>query len=81
VKVRVELYGRLRDASLGPVVTLDLPENAKAKNIILALKSVLGRRAALVDGCVVASHSAVLASNDVLPKNARLAVLPPVCGG
>ena len=78
---RIELYGRLRDAGLGDHVSVPLPPRATAREALAALKKTLGRRAALLTGCALATDDAVLGSSDILPKSGRLAALPPVCGG
>ncbi len=78
---RIELYGRLRDAGLGSSISVVLPPRATARQALAALKGALGRRAALLTGCALATDDAVLASSDVLPENGRIAALPPVCGG
>lgn len=77
---RVELYGRLRDAGLGDHVSLDL-DGGTVRQALAALRKSFGRRAALLDGCALATEDAVLAPSDPLPRTGRLAVLPPVCGG
>ena len=81
MKRRIDFYGRLRDAGLGDGVLLTLPERATARQALTALKTVLGRRAALLTGCVLATDEAVLGPSDPLPKAGRVAALPPVCGG
>lgn len=73
--VVVELYGRLREH--GGSLTLELPEGASAGSALAELGRRLGGAAA---GAVLATESAVLASEDRLPSG-RLAALPPVCGG
>lgn len=78
MKVKLELYGRLRDAGRGSSVTVELPRGATARDALRALRPSFG---AVLTGCVLASSDEVLSPNDVLPKSARLAVLPPVCGG
>jgi hypothetical protein len=77
MKRRIELYGRLRDAGLGPVLVLDLPAHTSAREALSVLKSSFG---APLTGCVLASADAVLSPNEKLPAG-RLALLPPVCGG
>lgn len=74
----IELYGRLREA--GACVELELPEGCSAADALAALKDKLGPKAALLEGAVLATESAVLASGDAVPEG-RLAALPPVCGG
>jgi molybdopterin converting factor small subunit len=81
LKRRIELYGRLRDAGLGDHAVVALPERATARQALAALKDALGRRAALLAGCALATDDEILVSSDTLPKAGRLAALPPVCGG
>ena len=78
---RIELYGRLRDAGLGDHVAVALPPRSTARQALAALKHALGRRAALLAGCALATDDAVLGPNEILPASGRLAALPPVCGG
>lgn len=80
MKRKIELYGRLRDAGLGPFVLLELPKAATARQALSVLKSAFGAKAPLLAGCVLASDDEVLSSSDALPQG-RLALLPPVCGG
>ncbi len=80
MKRKIELYGRLRDAGLGSSVVLEMPAAATARQALSVLKTSFGRKAALLDGCVLATGDEVLSSADELPAG-RLALLPPVCGG
>lgn len=78
---KVLLYGRLRDAGLGDSVVLDLPEKSTARQALSALKSALGRHAAVLQGCALATPEEVLSPSDRIPSAGILAALPPVCGG
>ncbi|UPT73240.1 MAG: molybdenum cofactor biosynthesis protein MoaE [Elusimicrobiota bacterium] len=75
MKRKVELYGRLKDAGLGPVLTLELPPNATARHALSALKSAFGPQSGLLASCVLAGADEVLAPGERLPAG-RLAVLP-----
>ena len=81
MKRTVELYGRLKDGGLGACVDLELRDDATVADILLVLKGLLGKNAGLLDGAALAGEEAVLAAGDALPREGRLAVLPPVCGG
>jgi molybdopterin converting factor small subunit len=81
MKRKIYMYGRLKDAGHGDHISLVLPPEATAKQVLAAVKSVLGRRSALLSGCVLATNDTVLRSTDVVPQTGALAVLPPVCGG
>lgn len=80
MKRKIELYGRLRDAGLGSAVLVDLPTAVSARQALAVLRSTFGKKASLLDGCVLATDEEVLAAGDALPSG-RLALLPPVCGG
>lgn len=80
MKRKIELYGRLRDAGFGSAVSVDVPDDATARQALAVLKSTFGSKVALLQGCALATDEEVLAANDALPKG-RLALLPPVCGG
>lgn len=80
MKREIELYGRLRDAGLGAAVSVELPSPVTARRALSILKSVFGPKAALLDGCALATGDEVLSATDELPAG-RLALLPPVCGG
>lgn len=77
----VELYGRLRDAAPEPAVEVEVSENATVEDALAALRAALGGKASLLQGAALASEDAVLAGSEPLPKEGRLAALPPVCGG
>ena len=77
----IHLYGRLRDAGLGDSVKIELPPRATAGQALAALRKSLGRRAAVLAGCALATEDAVLAPSEILPQTGSLAALPPVCGG
>ena len=80
MKRKIELYGRLRDAGLGPAVSVELPKSGTVREALSLLKTTFGPAASLLHGCVLATDDKVLSSSDELPSG-RLAVLPPVCGG
>lgn len=80
MKTTIELYGRLRDAGLGPGVEVELREGASAAEALAALRAAFGPRASLLDGAALATESAVLSPEEPA-AGARLAALPPVCGG
>ncbi|MBI4347283.1 MAG: hypothetical protein HY553_10540 [Elusimicrobia bacterium] len=80
MKWRVELYGRLRDAGAGDALELELSGRPAASEVLAAVGRALGRPEILA-GAVLATEDAVLAADEPVPERARLAVLPPVCGG
>ena len=81
MKRTIELYGRLRDAGLGPKIQVECPNRATARQVLDAVKASFGGQSSALTGCVLANADDVLASGERVPKSGRLAVLPPVCGG
>ena len=79
--VFIELYGRLRDAGAESPVELELPEDATAAQALARLREKLGPSGKLLEGAALASETQVLAASEPLPKEGRLAALPPVSGG
>jgi len=80
-RVRVELYGRLREAGFGGSVALEVAPDARAGDVLAALARRLGARRGLLTGAALATGEAVLAAGEPVPSRGRLAALPPVCGG
>ena len=81
MKLRVELYGRLKDAGLGNVVELDVDRALRAEEILAVLAERFGTKRKLLSGSVLANESEVLGSGSIISSEERLAVLPPGCGG
>lgn len=79
--IQIELYGRLREAGLGDKVEIDVAEGLSAGEILAALARRLGENGDLLAGAALATESEVLSPSAPAPAGARLAVLPPVCGG
>jgi len=77
MKRKIALYGRLRDAGHGRILSVELPKSVTCREALALLKPSFGR---LLDGCVLATGDEVLAPGDELPAG-TLALLPPVCGG
>jgi len=81
VKRKIFLYGRLRDAGFGASIAIDLPARADARAALAALRTALGAKANLLQGCALATDKDVLAPGARLPPRGVLAALPPVFGG
>lgn len=78
--LRVELYGRLREAGLGESAELELGASPRAREVLKALSRLMGDKGYLLEGAVLASENEVLGPSAPVPRG-RLAALPPVCGG
>jgi molybdopterin converting factor small subunit len=77
MSIRIELYGRLRDAGFGDAMDLEWA-GGTAGELLKELSRRLGPAAV---GAVIGTEAEVLPSDAAVPEGARLAALPPVCGG
>jgi molybdopterin converting factor small subunit len=77
MSIRIELYGRLRDAGFGDTLELEW-SGGTARELLQELSNRLGPAA---EGAVLGTEAEVLPSDAMIPMDARLAALPPVCGG
>lgn len=81
MKRRIKLCGRLGEAGFGPYLETTLEPGLTAAAALSRLRLAFGARSELLKGAVLATDSRILRPTDPLPKNKRLAALPPVCGG
>jgi molybdopterin converting factor small subunit len=78
--IRIELYGRLRESGLGDFVLIEADGEPTAAAVLSALGERLGSTS-LLSGVALATEDEVLALDARVPSGARVAALPPVCGG
>lgn len=86
MKIRIQLFGALREADPSGQVALDVPDGCSVAQLRDALQAHLAEHAphvsaALVSRSALASDETVLRNDDAVPANGPLAVLPPVSGG
>jgi molybdopterin converting factor small subunit len=88
MRVRLRLFGALRDAACGDELTLDVPAGTTVASLRSYVKDALARAAPgrrhdqLVELSALASDRAILAESHLLAAaDASLCILPPVCGG
>lgn len=86
MKIRIELFGALREADARGHVELDMPAQSTVADLREALRVHLaehapGIPAGLVGRCAFAGDDTILQNRDALPEHGRLAILPPVSGG
>lgn len=86
MKLKIDLYGALREADARGYIELEVP----AASSVAALRPLLVEHLAanapqvstdLVAASVFASHDAILHDQTQLTADTTLAVLPPVSGG
>lgn len=86
MKVRIALYGALREADPRGYLELDVPPGSTVAALRELLAAHLREHAPAVNAGLVrisafASTEEILHSHDVVPDDLELAVLPPVSGG
>ncbi|GLQ89314.1 MoaD/ThiS family protein [Dyella flagellata] len=86
MKVRIRLFGALRDADANGYIELQVPEHCTIAELRELLRDHLRTHAphisaGLVQRSAFASDDEILHNHRTLPENGQLAILPPVSGG
>jgi molybdopterin converting factor small subunit len=86
MKVRIALFGALRDADARGFIELETPEACTIAQLRELLHEHLREHAphissSLVQRSAFASSDEVLHNHRSLPEDGQLAILPPVSGG
>lgn len=86
MKVRITLFGALRDADARGFVELDASDTCTIGELRELLHDYLRDTtphisAGLVQRCAFASADEILHNHRTLPADGQLAILPPVSGG
>jgi sulfur-carrier protein len=86
MKVRIALFGALRDADSRGFIELEAPDACTIGDLREVLRDYLREHAphisaGLVQRSAFASENEILHNHRTLPENGQLAVLPPVSGG
>ena len=86
MKIRIALYGALRDADASGHVELDVPPGSNIAELRELLAAHLHEHApaipvGLVRRSAFASNEEILHNHRAVPDDVELAVLPPVSGG
>lgn len=87
-RVRLRLFGALREVAVGGELTVEVPPGTTVASLRTHLKEALAqtvparRHDQLVDLSALASDSTILPESHLLgDTDVCLAILPPVCGG
>ncbi|GGA46323.1 MoaD/ThiS family protein [Dyella nitratireducens] len=86
MKVRIALFGALRDADPHGFLELEAPEHCTVAELRELLRDHLHEHAphisaSLVQRSAFASNDEILHNHRTLPEDGQLAILPPVSGG
>jgi len=86
MKVRIALFGALRETDPRGFIELEAPDSCTIGDLRELLRDYLSEhaphiRAGLVQRSAFASENEILHNHRALPENGELAILPPVSGG
>lgn len=86
MKIRIALFGALRDADTNGFIELEAPEHCTIADLRELLRDHLLEHAphisaGLVQRSAFASNDEILHNHRTLPEDGQLAILPPVSGG
>jgi sulfur-carrier protein len=86
MKLRISLFGALRDADTRGFIELDVPDHSTIASVREALQHYVHEHApaispGLIQRSAFASEDEILHNHRSVPENGMLAILPPVSGG
>jgi sulfur-carrier protein len=86
MKLRITLFGALRDADGHGFIELDVPDHSTIANVREAMQHYVREHAPainpnLIQRSAFASEDEILHNHRHVPENGQLAILPPVSGG
>jgi sulfur-carrier protein len=86
MKLRITLFGALRDADTRGFIELDVPDHSTIAGVREALQHYVQDHAPgispnLIQRSAFASADEILHNHRDVPENGELAILPPVSGG
>jgi sulfur-carrier protein len=86
MKLRITLFGALRDADARGFIELDVPDHSTIAQLRDAMQQHLHEHApaispGLIRRSAFASEDEILHDHRAVPENGELAILPPVSGG
>lgn len=80
ITIHMKLFGAFR--KFGDALDFTVPVGSTVEVVKKTMSSLLsGNEASLVFDSVLANDSAILTDNHIFNANAKLCILPPVCGG
>jgi MoaE-MoaD fusion protein len=81
MKIRVLLFGILKDLAGQPVETIDLPDGAGARDVLLYYSRVIPQFEAMRSSIAISVNQEYAAADRLLREDDEVALLPPVSGG
>lgn len=79
--VTVRLFARARDLAGADFLAVDLPERATAADVRTALAARVPALESLLARCAIAVNEEFADDDLLIPRDAEVALLPPVSGG
>lgn len=87
IKVEISLYGAFREISTNDTLTLEMPHGVTIREVKTALGEEIARRypkfpqRKLLDSSPFADETTILRNDNILLRDTRLAIIPPISGG
>jgi len=81
MKVRVKMFAAAREALESDQVEIELPEDARVRDLRRALAAEIPRLASLLPHTMIAIDSEYAGDDQPLTPGAEIACIPPVSGG
>lgn len=87
IKVEISLYGAFKQISTNDTLTLDMPHGVTLREVKTALGEEIAKRypgfsqQKLLDSSPFADETTILRKQDVLLRDTKLAIIPPISGG
>jgi molybdopterin converting factor small subunit len=86
MKLRITLFGALRDADTRGFVEIDVPDDSTMADVREVLQQHLRHHAPAISASLIqrsafASHDEILHNHRKVPESGELVILPPVSGG
>ena len=81
MQVKIRLFAILREKTKTEYLELPLPEKANGKDVLLELGKRFPDIKGTLEKSAIAANDSYLSPDEFLPKNAEIAIIPPVSGG
>ncbi len=87
INVEVSLYGAFRQMTADDTLILNMPTGVSLGEVRVALREEIARRypgfsqLKLLDSSALADETTILRNQEVLSRDTKLAIIPPISGG
>ena len=79
--VRLRLFASIKEETGRDQLTLELPDDARASDVMAAVAAMFPGTARLLPTARIAIDQAFVSADHPVPPGAEVAIIPPVSGG